>query len=92
MILDIEVQIRSLPIFLLLFILFLKKQSKNYDMDHLIFQVEKNSANSRSIVFRFGQKIDDTKSLRLYGNMSSTTNVLYVLNDSWTIDSKGEKG
>jgi predicted naringenin-chalcone synthase len=47
-------------------------------MDHLIILVEKNSANSRSIVFGFGQKIDDTKEVCLYGNMSSAT-VLYVL-------------
>jgi 3-oxoacyl-[acyl-carrier-protein] synthase III len=50
-------------------------------MDHLIFHPggKKNSANSRSIVFGFGQNIDDTKEvLRLYGNMSSAT-VLYVL-------------
>jgi predicted naringenin-chalcone synthase len=41
--------------------------------------VEKNSANSRSIVFDLGKNIDDTKEvLRLYGNMSSAT-VLYVL-------------
>jgi hypothetical protein len=54
-------------------------------MDHLTFiLVEKNSANSRSIVLIW-QNIDDTKEvLRLYGKYVRA--VLYVLNDLWTID------
>jgi predicted naringenin-chalcone synthase len=49
-------------------------------MDHLIFHPGgKKYANSRSIVFGFGQKYRwHQKVLRLYGNMSSAT-VLYVL-------------
>jgi predicted naringenin-chalcone synthase len=58
-------------------------------MDHLIFHPGgKNSANSRSIVFGFGQKYDTKEVLRLYGNMSSAT-VLYVLERF--MDLKGRK-
>jgi predicted naringenin-chalcone synthase len=78
MILDIEVPDTISSCYYSSF--FRKNNLKITDMDHLIFHPGgKNSANSRSIVFGFGQNIDDTKEvLRLYGNMSSAT-VLYVL-------------
>jgi hypothetical protein len=61
-------------------------------MDHLIFHPGgKKYTNSRSIVFRFGQNIDDTKRFYVCTEICRFNRIMMFWNDLWTIDQKERK-